>query len=70
MVALTAAVDHLAGQVDELIVLHLEDALLLPAVGQVGLVPVDHRPLGVSVVVEVQVLDGELLQSEISVINI
>ena len=68
--ALTAAVDDLAGEVDELIVLHLEDALLLPAVGQVGLVPVDHRPLGVSVVVQVQVLDGELLQIEISLINI
>ena len=65
-VALTPAVHDLAGQVDELIVLHLQDALLLPAVGQVGLRPVHYRPLGLRVVVQVQVLHGELLNTNIN----
>ena len=60
-VALTPAVHDLAGQVDELIVLHLQDALLLPAVGQVGLRPVHYRPLGLRVIVKVQVLSCILL---------
>ena len=58
---LTAAVDNLRGQVDELIVLHLQDTLLLSAVGQVGVVPVHFWPLSVSVVVEVEILHCVLL---------
>ena len=61
-VPLAAAVHHLRGEVDELVVLHLEDALLLPAAGQVGLVSVHFGPLGVGVVVEVEVLDCVLLR--------
>ena len=55
-VALAAAVDRLVGQVDELVVLHLQHALLVPAASQVGLVSVDQGPLGLGVVIKVKVL--------------
>ena len=54
--ALAAAVDRLVGEVDELVVLHLQHALLLPAACQVGLISVDQGPLGLGVVIKVEVL--------------
>ena len=61
VVSLAAAVDHLMGQVDELVVLNLQHTLLLPARGQVGIITIDKRPLTARVVVEVKILNRVIL---------